>query len=183
MARGMQDQANKTYKESNQVFTGSQQNSNDLYKQLFPMLQAEATNPTGYNPKDLVAMNTASQQSVGGGTASAVGDLGLAAARTRNAGGFAPAEDEAVRSGQRQLSENALGIQGANADLKEKQKQLGISGLSGLYGQNTGDMLAALGLQNQSTGVGTEAGKSGWFQNMTDMIRALSPGGMHQPQQ
>lgn len=175
MARGAQDQANKTYRESNQVYTGANQNSSDLYKQLFPMLTQEATHPTGYDSKDLAAMNTASQQSVGGSTASAVGDLDLQAARSRNAGGFAPAEDEAVRSGQRQLSENALGIQGANADLKEKQKQLGIQGLGGLYGQNTGDMLSALGLQNQSTNTNVEAGKSGWFQNMTDLISALNP--------
>ena len=182
MARGAQDQANKTYRGANSVFTGAQGNSSDLYKRLFPMLQQEATNPTGYDPKDLAAMNTASQQSVGGATSGAVGDLGLEAARTRNAGGFAPAEDEAVRSGQRQLSQNALGVQGANADLKEKQRQLGIAGLGGLYGQNTGDMLAALGLQNQSTNANVEAGKSGWFQNMTDMIRALSPGGLSKPQ-
>lgn len=175
MARGAQDQANKTYRESNQVYTGAQQNSSDLYKKLFPMLMQEATSPTGYDPTDLAAMNTAAQQSQGGATAAAVGDLGLQAARSGNAGGAAAAEDEAVRSGQRNLSQTALGIKGANADLKEKQKQLGIQGLGGLYGQNTGDMLSALGLQNQSTNTGIEAGKSGWFQNMTDMIRALNP--------
>lgn len=179
MARGQTDQANKTYKESNQVYTGANANSQDLYKQLMPQYQSEATAPTGYDPKDIAAMTTAGQQSVGGSTAGAVGDLDLQAARTGNAGGFAPAEDEAVRSGQRQLSANALGIQGANADLKQQQKQAGLSGLASLYGGNTANMLSALGLQNQSTQTGTQAGQSGWFQNMTGLVGAL--GGLPKP--
>lgn len=144
-----------------------------------PQYQQEATNPTGYDPKDLAAMNTAGSQSVGGATAGAVGELGLQAARTGNAGGFAPAADEAVRSGQRQMSANALGVRGANADLKQQQKQAGLSGLASLYGGNTANMLSALGLQNQSTQTGTQAGQSGWFQNMTGLVGAL--GGIPKP--
>lgn len=177
IARGEHDQAKKTFNESQGVFTGAQGNANDLYSKLFPIFQGEATNPQGFGAKDLASMNTASQQSVGGSTAGAVGEGDLAGARTRNAGSFAPALDEAVRSGQRQLSTNALDIQGKNAALKQAQQQAGISGMSGLYGQNSSDMLSALGLSNQSTQTGLEAGKSGWFQNMLGLITALKPGG------
>ena len=82
-----------------------------------------------------------------------------------------------MRSGGRQLSENALQVQGANADLKQQQQQAGLKGLEGLYGQNSQDMLSALGLQNQSTNALTQDGQSGWFQNMTGLIAALKPGG------
>jgi len=191
MARGQQQQATKTYNAAqgqlgteNNLFGAEQGNANALYSKLFPTLSAEATNPQGYGPTDLAAMNTASQQSVGGSTAGAVGEGNLTAARTRNSGGFAPALDESVRSGQRQLSENAVGIQGENAKLKQAQQQAGISGLTGLYGTNSDAMLKALGLgnqslevENQATGVGTQAGNSGWFQNFLNTLQALKPGG------
>jgi hypothetical protein len=122
-------------------------------------------------------MNTASQQSVGGSTAGAVGEGNLEAARTNNSGGFAPALDEAVRSGQRTLSQNALDIQGENAKLKQSQQQAGLSGLEGLYGNNTNQMIQALGLGNNATSVGTQAGQSGWFQNMTGLMSALQGAG------
>ena len=177
MARGAQNQAKKTFNETQDVYNTSSGNAKQLYGKLLPPLEGEATNPQGFDPKDLAAMNTGSQQSVGGATAGAVGEGDLEAARTRNAGGFAPALDEAVRSGQRQLSQNAVGIQAQNAGLREANRQAGIAGLSGLYGQNSGNMLSALGLGNQATNALTQAGQSGWFQNMLGAITALKPGG------
>jgi hypothetical protein len=177
MARGATNQANKTFGEAQSAFNTGTNRANALYGQLMPILQGEATNPQGYSPKDLGAMNTASQQSVGGSTAGAVGEGNLAAARTRNAGAFAPALDEAAREGGRTLSQNALEIQGKNADLKQKQQQAGISGLGSLYGQNSDELLKALGLGNEATNTAINSGKSGWFQNMLGLITALKPGG------
>jgi hypothetical protein len=93
--------------------------SNSIYGTLDPALTAEATNPTGYAPNDLAAMNTASQQSLGGSTAGITGQANLEAARTRNAGGFQGAIGSGSRSNAKQLSQNALGIQEQNAQLKE----------------------------------------------------------------
>src|SRR5512146_595876 len=177
MARGATNQANSTYREATGTFNNSSSNAKDLYGQLFPMLTAEATNPQGFDPKDLGAMNTASQQSVGGSTAGAVGEGNLAAARTRNAGGYAPALDEASRAGSRQLSNNALNIQGKNAQLREQNRQAGIKGLGDLYGTNSDAMLKALGLGNQATDTAIKSGQSGWFQNLLGAINALKPGG------
>lgn len=174
MARGQQDKANQIYGESKDVFKGSQNNANDLYGQLMPLLTNEAKNPQGFDPKDLAGMNTASQQSVGGSTAGAVGEGDLIGARTRNAGSFAPALDESVRSGQRQLSTNALDTQGKNAMLRESNRQAGIAGLGGLYGTNTDAALKALGIGTGAVQAGTEAGKSGWFQNMLGLINGAS---------
>lgn len=177
MARGATNQANKTFNESQSVFGTANNNANDLYSKLFPILKGEATNPQGFDPKDLAAMNTASQQSVGGSTAGAVGEGNLAAARTRNAGAFTPALDEAARQGTRQLSSNALQTQVNNANLKQKQQQAGIEGLGNLYGQNSKDLLSALGIGNEATNTAINSGKSGWFQNMLGLITALKPGG------
>lgn len=191
MARGAQkqaqqgfDQSKKTFANTQDVYGGAKSTSNDLYKQLFPMLEREATNPEGYAPQDLAAQRTAAEQSIGGATAGAVGEGGLAAARTRNAGGFQSAGDEAVRSGERELSQRAVETEANNANLKESKRQAGLGGLASLYGTNMQTMLSSLGLGNQSTeaGVGatnalTQAGQSGWFQNMLGAINALKPSG------
>lgn len=177
MARGAQDQAKKTFTESQDAYNTSTANSNALYKQLFPALNQEATSPQGFDPKDLSAMRTAGEQSLGGATAGAVGEGDLLGARTRNAGGFAPALDEAVRSGQRELSQRAVETEGTNAALKESQRQAGLSGLGNLYGTNTSNMLNSLGIGNQSTKTLTDAGQSGWFQNFLGLMTALKPGG------
>jgi hypothetical protein len=191
MARGAQnqakqafDQSKKTFANTQDVYGGAKSNSGDLYSQLFPALKGEAMSPQGYAPLDKAAMNTASQQSIGGATAGAVGEGDLVGARTRNAGSFAPAADEAVRSGERQLSDNALNVDGQNANLKEAQRQAGLGGLGSMYGTNTSAMLSALGLGNQSTEAGTgatnaltNAGNSGLFQNMLGMLNALKPSG------
>lgn len=189
MSRQQTSQATDAFKQgkgfsqdASSLYGTSAGNSQGLYGQLQPAFTAEATNPQGFAPKDLAAMNTASQQSIGGSTAGAVGEGDLTAARTRNAGGFQAANSEAVRSGQRQLSENALGVQGENAKLKESQRQAGLSGLSDLYSGNQSQALGALhagtGAVNAETGAvdaGTTAGKSGWFQNMLGLINALKP--------
>lgn len=177
MARQQQGQAKTLFNEGQGAVNTATTNANSLYSSLFPQFSAEATNPQGFGAGDLAKMNTAAQQSVGGATAGAVGEGSLRAARTRNSGGSDMALDQAVRSGQQTLSQDALGVQGENAALKEEQRQAGLSGLSSLYGTNTSAMLSALGLGNQSVQAGTQAGQSGWFQNMTGLISSLAGAG------
>jgi hypothetical protein len=185
MARQQQGQANKTYGETQQQYQTANANQNQLYNSLFPKFTAEATNPQGFGAADEAAMNTAASQSVGGSTAGAVGQGNLTAARTRNSGGLDTALDSSVRSGQQTLADTALGVTGQNAQLKQQQQQAGLSGLSSLYGQNNSTMLSALGLGNQATQTGIQAGQSGWFQNLTagmnaaaNVAKSVMPGGI-----
>ncbi|HJS97857.1 MAG TPA: hypothetical protein VJ756_02110 [Terriglobales bacterium] len=129
---------------------------NRTYNTLFPTLQKNLINPQGFG-KDLGAINTANQQSIGGSEAGAVGQGNLTAARTRNAAGFAPALDEAMRSGGRQLSQTAADVQTQNALVKQQQQQDAIKALSGLYGENMIDTLRALGLSNDALGTSNQA--------------------------
>lgn len=123
-----------------------------LQNTLQPKLTQEATNPTGYAPADLSAMNTASQQSVGGATSGAIGEGNLEAARTRNSGGFAPALDEATRSGEKTLSNDALQVQTNNANLKQTQQHDAMSQLEDMYGKNLSATLSSLGMQPGTIG-------------------------------
>lgn len=136
---------------TNALSGGYNAQQGQLYHSLFPALRQELINPQGFG-KDLGAINTASQQTIGGSLAGAFGRGNLQAARTRNAGGFAPAMDEAVRSGQRQLSQNSVGTAEANAYLKEQQREAATRALGSLYGENTDATLKALGLSNEALG-------------------------------
>lgn len=173
MSRQGQSMANSTYNTSKGLESGAQSNATSLYNQLMPEFSSEATNPQGFGSADLAAMNTAGQQSTGGAVASAKGEGALQAARTRNSAGIAPAIEESARDAMRTNSENALGVQEANAKLKQIQKQEGLSGLSSLYGTNTNEVLSSLGLENAATNDYVNAGNSGWFQNMTGLMSGI----------
>jgi hypothetical protein len=121
--------------------------ANDISSYLTPQLESEASNPQGYTPAQLAYMNTASQQSLGGGAAASTGQAGLTAARTRNAGGFQGAVGTADRAAQKQLSQNALGIQTQQAQLQQAQRQQALQSLQSLYGV---DESTALGYLNSS---------------------------------
>lgn len=172
MARGAEKNAQKSFETSQAVGKEAQGNASQLYSQLYPQLNAESTHPAGLAPEDLNAMNTASQQSLGGSVAGATGQGDLEAARTRNAGGFAPAIEESAREGMRQNSKNALAIQAGNADLKERQKQAGLAGEAGLYGQNSQNLLGSMGIGVNAVDAQTKAAGTGWFQNMLGLINA-----------
>lgn len=126
---------------------------------LTPKLESDITNPQGYTPQQLAYMNTASQQSLGGSVGGVTGEANLEAARTRNAGGYQGAINSGARSAQRQLSQNALGIQQKQADLQQQQRQQAIQAMMGLYGideRTAVDYLnssnTALGEENKATG-------------------------------
>lgn len=187
MARQAQKNAQSTYNAAqgvqsqgsaleNQALT----NSNAIFNALMPQYEAEATNPSGYGASGIAAMDTAAQQSTGGSTAGAVGKLNQMAARTRNKGGFQIAGDEAARQGARQNSQEAVQVQSANEQLKQQQKQAGLVGEAGLYGENLSTILGALGAENSSLGQQTgannsevNAGNSGWLQNTMGLLGSL----------
>lgn len=160
MPRGARQRAEESYGRSQDLSKDYQNNASNLYKTLVPQLQNEAANPEGYSPGDLAALETGSSQAVGGSTAGAVGQGNLTAARTRNAGGFGAALDESAREGGRQLSENTLRIKGANADLKEQQRQTARSALQNIYTNNLQSTLSAMGLGNEALGQWTNAAKA-----------------------
>lgn len=180
MSRQGKSDAQNTYNTASNLTGSSTANRGNLYNSLFGTYQNEASNPVGFTQPDIARMNTAAQQSAGGSLGAVVGKGNQYAAANRNLGSFAPAMDEASRSASRDLSNSALDIQNKNALLKETQRQQGISGMQGLENQENQDILASLGLQNQSTDALTNAEKTGWFQNMLGLMNSVgeATGGM-----
>lgn len=137
-------------------------NASSLYSTLTPQLTNEAANPQGFNPADEAGMQTEAQQTAGGTQSAAVGEGGLQAARTRNAGAPAAAIADASRGAGEQLSKNSLGISNANARLKEGQRQSALTGLQGLTGLETGAQNTALGQVAPDVNANTNAANESW---------------------
>jgi len=125
-------------------------NAQQLYGSLAPQLEAESVSPSGYAPSDMAAMRTAAMQSAGGTQAGATGAGRLYAARTKNSGGMGDAIASSARTAGQQLGQESVGIEAQNAQLKQKQRQAGLSGLESLNSTEMGAGLNALGLSNSA---------------------------------
>jgi len=130
-----------------------------IFNTIAPQLTQQAAQ--GFDPATLAALNTASQQSLGGANAAAQGQGALTEARTRNAGASNAMQEESARNAMRQGSQNAMNIQGQNWNAK----QAALQALQGLYGTTTGAANQALGLSNQAIGDWNQASaatNAGW---------------------
>lgn len=120
-------------------------NAGAIYADIAPTLESQVANPQGFTPADEAAMETGAQQSAGGSQSAAVGQGGLLAARTGNAGAAQRSIADASRGAGEQLSQNLLRIRTQNAQLKQRQREQGLSELGGLFGTNVEGGNRALG--------------------------------------
>lgn len=155
--------------------TGGQKGAeaNQIGASLIPGFESEANNPTGFTPTQQNNMLVASEQGAGGANAGITGQANLTAGRTRNAGGYAAALDEAARQKGRTLSQNALNVQNENAQLQQNKQQFAQRALQGLYGTDTSAMMESMGLVPKDVEAGAEANRSGWMQDLTGLLGSL----------
>jgi hypothetical protein len=152
-------------------------NAASIYGGLEPALQSEATHPAGFAPTDLASMNTAAQQSAGGSQAATVGQGGLYAARTKNAGAAQNAIGAGTRGAGANLSKAAVGTQTANAGLKNQQQQEGLKGLGGLYSTDLSGGEGALGLSNQAlSGAASSDANNPWMKLLMQGMQGMQGG-------
>jgi len=168
VAKGQKQKADQQLALTNQQASNAGSTASGIYSGLYPQLSAEATNPQGYSPADMNAMTTASQQALGGATAGITGQANLEAARTHNSGSYGSVLDRAAQTAGQTQSQNDLGIQQANANLKQQQQQAGLSALQGLYGTNMGQQTSLLGLGPGT--LGARAAGGSWAQNTLQPI-------------
>lgn len=151
---------------------GSQ--ASDVRSTLVPEFRREATSPTGFMPQDVNAMLVAGEQGAGGATGSLAGEATLGAARSRNTGALAGTLAEIARSKSRQLSQNALDVQGMQAREKQRQRSEGLRGLEGIYGTDVGAQLKEQGLVPEDIHAMLEANKTGWGKNLMGWVDTLT---------
>jgi hypothetical protein len=145
--------------EANTAAQVQAQNAQQAFNQVNPIYAQLAQGNTGLTDQQKTDALTASGQSLGGGLASAVGQGGLMAARTGNAGGATAALDDAARQAAVQQSQNALAVQNQDAALKEQNRQIGLAGLNGIYNTGTGAQTSNL---NTSVSAGNSQKPSFW---------------------
>ena len=161
MARGS-DQARGAATSAQNLSNTFAGNASGLYGALAPTLISEAAHPAGIDPVTRAAMDTASQESAGGGMAAATGQGALLAARTRNAGGAQAAIADAARGAGERLSDATLKTRLADASMREKQRQGALSGLGNLYNENAGQSVGSLGAVASNVNANTNAANASW---------------------
>jgi hypothetical protein len=124
--------------------------SQAAYNVLAPKYQQFVNNPQGFTPQQKSNMVTSTLQTNGGSTAGAVGQGGLFAARTNNAGGAAQAIDDAARLGNANQTNEALGIENQDDLLARQQQQQGLAGEQALYSGGNSAANDALGIASQN---------------------------------
>lgn len=141
---------------------------------LVPTLTRQMTNPQGYSQRDIGAQLTNALAGAGGATSGLSGAAGKMAGTTRNPMGFSSALDSAARSRDKAAAQTSEGVAAKNADVKLQQQQQAESGLAGLYGTDVNAQIGAQRNQTADINAETEAGKSGWLQNITSGLGTLS---------
>ncbi|MGA9668243.1 MAG: hypothetical protein WBQ94_03495 [Terracidiphilus sp.] len=141
---------------------------------LTPFLTSELEHPQGFSPQSMSGMLGAAEGGAGGATAGIVGQANQMAARTRNAGGFQTALDDAARQRTKAAAGASEGIAGENANLQAQQQQDAARGLQGMYGTDTSGMLDATGQEANDINAEVNAGKSGWLQNTLGILNTIS---------
>ena len=174
--RSAQQQAQKAADTASTTAAGYGSAGNQVASSLIPGLERQANNPEGYTPEEMNNQLVAGEQGAGGANAGIVGQAALQAARSRNPSGQTAALDEAARDRTKQLSENALNVQNKSATLGQEKQQNAQKELGSIYGVDTEANLKAQGLVPEDVNAETNAGKSGWFQNMTSLISTLTGG-------
>ena len=154
---------------SNQLTT----NAANVYGGLEPTLAARAATPMGYTPGQKASINTAAQQSAGGSTAGAVGQGGLYAARTRNAGAGQAAIGASNRAAGSNLSRNAVNTEVQSANLGQQNQRAALGGLQSLNSTELSGGENALGLSNQALqGADQSAANNPWMKLLQSGIAA-----------
>jgi hypothetical protein len=145
--------------------------------QLLPFLTRELNNPEGFTQQQTGSMLNQAEAGQGGATAGLTTEANLAAARNRNSGGFSGALDAAQRTAGKNLSAISSGIADKNANLQQEQRQNAASGLSNMYGQDTGAQLKAMGLVPEDINAASKAyGTGDWASSLGALSQGLQSG-------
>ena len=143
---------------------------------VVPRLESEAVNPPGYGPFGLSEMETAAESSGAGATGAAQERARLEAMRTGNRAGIGAITAGAAGEGARGAGSALQSILAKNAELKASQREQANRGLEGVLGEDIGAQGRAEGVVPEDINAAVNAGKSGWFQNLVNMLAAIRGG-------
>lgn len=170
--RAAQAQAKNDVKTDNTMTGVNQVNAGTDRASLIPQLKNDVNNPTGYDANDQNKMLAAAEAGSGGATGSLEGAAGLEASRTRNSGSTPALLDSIARAKSMAAAKSSEGIAADSAKLGQAKRQSALGELGNLYGEDSGNAIKSADASNSAINTEITAGKSGWFQNMTDFMKA-----------
>jgi hypothetical protein len=143
---------------------------------LTPYLTQELEHPQGFGQQDTSAMLDAANAGAGGVTSAIQGEAARRAAQTHNGGAFNAVLDDAARQRTKAAAGASESVAAGNAGVKQQQQLDAARGLQGMYGTDTSGMLDASGQISKDVDAESEADKTGWFQNMNQLLQTLTGG-------
>lgn len=158
MARGdrnlYQQQQQASYQQAQNLAQQAAQNQQQLYGTVLPMYQQEYQQ-AGYTPQEQQAIRQATSGALAGAMGAARTRLLNQAARSGNAAGVIPAEEELGRQ-QGQLNAQALGgLEQQFGQARIAGQRSALSGLEGLYSASNQPL--AIGMGTQANLIGDQA--------------------------
>lgn len=172
--RSAQNQSQQNATKANSVAGGFGATAGSIGSSLIPGLEREANNPVGLTPEQKNNALVTGSEAIGGVNSGVKGAAALDTARTRNAGGLAPALDEAARIKGRQQATNSLDVSNLDTSIANKKQQFAQGELGNLYQGANGDQLKAMGLSDEDINTMLKAGQSGWMQQAQGWLGTLS---------
>lgn len=131
---------------------------------LFPFLNQEITNPTGFGDDTVAKMKTGGGEAIAGAQGQATEAAQLLGSRTGNTAAMPGIIDASARNAMKAGADNSREIDISNAKAKLGQQQAGASGLNSQYDADTRAALEAMGLTNgaiNGIGGGTDVSWNG----------------------
>lgn len=173
--RSIASQAGQNQKQAQGTSAGFGAQAQQISSSMLPTLERQAQGQgTGLTPLQRNQAMVSSQEATGGTNAGLKGEANLASARTRSAGGFSAALDEAARQKMRQQATATQNVNTESTALANQQQQNALRQLQGLYGTNTSGQLQAMGLENQDLATQLAANRQGWLQNTEQGVNTLT---------
>lgn len=147
-------------------------NAQGIFGPLTSFASNEMTAPPGYGTA-LPGMEATAGEAGSAASNTAQEQATLRAANTRNAAGLTANQDAIAQSAARGTGQNIQDILAQNAQLQQQQVGQGAGILQGIYGTDVGAANAAAGQQAGDINSETNAGNSGWLQNLTGILGSL----------
>lgn len=153
------------------------QEAQGLYGPLTGFAQNLITSPQGFG--SAYGGMVAGAGAAGSGTAAAAQQEALRrGAASGNIAGISGTQDAIAQGASRGTTQTLQDIAQQNALLKNQQQLAGADIMKGIYGENLGASTANLAQAIDASKAYTEAGKSGWLQNLEGIIGTVSGMGM-----
>jgi hypothetical protein len=170
--RAAQSEASQNVKTANTTAGQFQNNAGQDRGLLTAAYKNDINNPTGFDANTQHQLLTSGEAGAGGATSSIAGQVGLEANRTHNTGSSSALLDSLARAKAQAGARTSEGVAADSAKLAQAKRSQALSGVHNMYNTDVSGNLKAMGIGNEAINTQINAGKTGWFQNATDLMRA-----------